>query len=112
MRALLCRCRNFVRGRFERLHMADRDDGRAIAGAHAGSAQYADVLAEFLRKFVEQFFRAAHGAGKRVADPDGDCGRRRVALLHHVEVRVERRDLIDLGERQFHFGRERNEMWR
>ena len=38
-----------------------------------------------------------HRAGQRIADPHGDRRRRRLALLHHVEMRVEGRDLVDLG---------------
>ena len=33
-----------------------------------------------------------------------------LALLHHVEMSVEGRDLIDLGERKLHLGGERGEM--
>ena len=32
------------------------------------------------------------------------------AFLHHVEMRVEGRDLVDLGERKLHLGGERGEM--
>ena len=37
-------------------------------------------------------------------------GRRRLAFLHDVEMRVEGRDLVDLGQRQLHLGGERREM--
>ena len=37
-------------------------------------------------------------------------GRRRLVLLHDVEVSVEGRDLVDLGERELHLLRQRGEM--
>ena len=37
-------------------------------------------------------------------------GRRQLAFLHHVEMRVESRDLIDFGQRHLHLGGERGEM--
>ena len=52
------------------------------------------------------WWRAARPGGRRapdmraaqaVADADGDRRRRRLALLHHVEVVVEGGDLVDLG---------------
>src|SRR5262249_54833242 len=51
-----------------------------------------------------------HRARQRVADPDRDSRRRRLAFLHHVEMGVEGRDLVDLRERELHLGRERGEM--
>jgi hypothetical protein len=43
-----------------------------------------------------------HGAGQAVADPDGEAGERRFALLHHVEMGVEGGDLEHFGEREPH----------
>src|SRR5262249_29539605 len=42
--------------------------------------------------------------------PHGHRRRRFLALLHHVEMRVKGRDLIDLGERELHLVRERSKM--
>ena len=84
------------------LDMADRADRRAVAGAHAGRAHDAHSGAEFLRQFGNQVLGANQRAGQRVANAHRDRGRRRLAFLHHVEMRVEGRDLIDLGERELH----------
>jgi hypothetical protein len=43
-----------------------------------------------------------HGAGQAVAAPDGDRRRCRLAVLHHVEMGVEGRDLEHVGQRQPH----------
>src|SRR5215467_14116006 len=53
---------------------------------------------------------ARHGAGERVAYAHGERGRRRLVFLHHVEMGVEGRDLVDLGERELHLLRQRGEM--
>ena len=60
-------------------------------------------LAEDGRKSLEQIMRAGHLAGQRFADTDRQPGRGRLAFFHHIEVVVERRDLVDLrlGESQF-----------
>ena len=61
-------------------------------------------------KTVEQMLRARHGAAQAVAHPHGDGRRRRLALLHHVEMGIEGRDLVDLGQRKLHLLRQRGEM--
>ena len=94
----------------EHLHVADGADRRAVAGAHAGRAHDPDVGAEPAGQIVQQVLRARHRAGQRVADPHRDRRRRRFAFLHHVEMGVERRDLVDLGLRELHLGGERGEM--
>ena len=58
----------------------------------------------------QQLLGARHRAGQRVAHPHGDRRRRRLAFLHHVEMGVEGRDLVDLGQRELHLLRERGEM--
>ena len=58
----------------------------------------------------EQLLGARHRAGQRIAHAHGDRRRRRLAFLHHVEMRVEGRDLVDLGQRHLHLGGERGEM--
>ena len=92
------------------LRMADGADRRAVAGAHAGRAHDAHIGAELRRKIAQQMLGARHRAGERIAHPHRDRRRRRLAFLHHVEMRVEGRDLVDLGQRKLHLGRERGEM--
>ena len=58
----------------------------------------------------QQLLRAHQLAGQAVADPDRQRRRRRLALLDHVEMGVEGRDLVDLGLRQPHLLGERREM--
>ena len=98
---------HLVGRRVEHLHVADRADRRAIARAHAGRVHHAHVRPELARQFGEQLFRTRHRARKQIADPHRDRRWRRLAFLHHVEVRVERRDFVDLGHRQLHFGGKR-----
>ena len=90
--------------------MADRADRRAVARAHARRAHDADLAPELAGKIAEQVLGAAHRAGQRIAHPHRDRRRRRLAFLHHVEMRVEGRDLVDLGQRKLHLGGERGEM--
>ena len=45
-------------------------------------------------------------------DAHRDRGRRVLALLHHVEVGIEGRNLVDLRERKLHLVRERGEVSR
>ena len=99
----LCRRRGDFRGR--RLHdldMADGADRRAVAGAHARRAHHAHIGAELFRQVRQQPLGAGQRAGQRIADPHRDGGGGGLALLHHVEMGVEGRDLVDLGERQLH----------
>jgi hypothetical protein len=98
--------------RLRHLHMADRADRRAIARAHARRANHAHARAQEFRQIVEQTVSARHRARKRIAHSHRDRRRRRLALLHHVEMRVEGRDLVDLGLRKLHLGRKRREMRR
>ena len=90
--------------------VADGADRRAVAGAHAGRAHDAHVGAEPVRQVAQEMLGARHGAGERVAHAHGDGGRRRLAFLHHVEMGVEGRDLVHLGERELHLLRQRREM--
>ena len=66
--------------------------------------------AEPIRQIAQKMLGARHGAGERIADPHRDRGRRRLVLFHDIEVGVEGRDLVDLGERKLHLLRQRGEM--
>jgi hypothetical protein len=59
---------------------------------------------------LQKVLGARHGAGERIAHAHGERGRRRLVLLHHVEMGVEGRDLVHLGERELHLLRQRSEM--
>ncbi len=96
--------------RLHHLGVADGADRRAVAGAHAGRAHHAHVAAELVRQAAQEMLAARHGAGERIAHPHGDRRRRRLVLLHHVEMGVEGRDLVDFGLRELHLLRERGEM--
>ena len=61
-------------------------------------------------QFLQQFFRAQHRAGQRVADADGQRRDVRLAFLHDVEMRVEGRGLEHFGKGQLHLVGERREM--
>ena len=78
----------------------------------AGRAHHADAGAGCVLQFLQQLFRAQHGAGQRIADPDGQRRDIGLAFLHHVEMRVEGRGLEHFGERQLHLVGERREMRR
>ena len=100
--------------RLRRLHhldMAHGSNGRAVASADAGRAHHPHVDAELPRQLGEQLVRTRHGAGQAVAHPHRDRRRRR-AVLHHVEMGVERRDLVDLGLGELHLRGECGEMRR
>ncbi len=90
--------------------MADGADRRAVASAHAGRAHDPDIGAELVRQLAQEMLGAGHGAGERIAHPHRDRGRRRLAFLHHVEMGVEGRDLVDLGQRELHLLRQRGKM--
>ncbi len=103
---------DLLRRRVEHLHVADRNDRRTIACAHAGRAHDAHIAPEFPRKIAQQMLGATHGAGERITHAHRDRRRCRLVFLHHVEMRVEGRHLVDLGERELHLGRKRGEMRR
>ncbi len=81
-------------------------DARGRRGGAAADARGADHP-HFHRidagsQLVDQLFGAGDHAGDGVADPDGDRRGRDLALVHHIEVIVERGDLVDLGLGQAH----------
>ncbi len=61
-------------------------------------------------QFVQQLFRAQHGAGQRIADANGQRRDIGLALLHHVEMGVEGRGLEHFRERKLHLVGEGREM--
>ena len=90
--------------------MADFRSRRCIAAADAGRAHHADAGAGTVLQFVQQFFRTQHRAGQGVADADGERRDVLLALLHHVEMRVEGRGLEHFGKRQLHLVGKRGKM--
>ena len=90
--------------------LPDDRDRRRLASADAWRMQHANVAAEQRRQLRQQLMRTGEVAGNRIADAHGDRRRSGVALLHHVEVVIEGRHLVDLGHRHLHLGRERDEM--
>ena len=101
---------NFILGGGEHLDMADRADRRAVARTHARRAHDANLGPELAGKIAQQPFRALHRARQRIAHPHRHRRRRLLAFLHHVEMRVEGRDLVNLGLSKLHLGGERREM--
>ncbi len=98
-------------GRLLDVVVADLGDRRAGAMAHAGGAHDAHgTRVEPLRQGREQRLRAHELAGQAVADPHGQRRRRALILLHHIEMGVERRDLVDLGLGEAHLLGERREV--
>jgi len=85
---------------------------RRIATAYAGRREHAHVLAKDRRESFQEILRPRHFARQRIAHPHGERRRRRFALLHDIEMVVEGRHFVDLGERKPHFRRERREVRR
>src|SRR5207249_1085529 len=92
------------------LHVADGADRRAVASPHAGRAHNANIGSEPDRQRTQEMLGSRHRAGERIADSHGHRRRRGLVFLHHVEMGVEGRNLVDLGERELHLLRERGEM--
>ena len=83
-------------------------DGGGVAAAHAGRAQDAHLgRVHPLRQRARQRIGARQLAGKRIAHPDRQGGRRGLILAHGVEMGVEGRDLPHLGLRKAHLFGER-----
>ena len=85
---------------------------RLVAQAHAGRMHHAHIGGLSFLERRRQRRGTGHGAAQRVAYPDGDRRRRRLALLHHVEMMVEGCNLVDLGLRQAHAFRQCRQMRR
>ena len=77
---------------------------------HGARTTRTSARVELIAQRRQQVLRAHHLAGQAVADPDGERRRRRLALLDHVEVRIEGRDLVHRRLRQPHLLGERGEM--
>ena len=92
--------------------MADLRHRGGVAAAHAGRSDHPHAVAEGIGQCLQQRPGAGQLARKAVADPHRDCRRRRLVLGEHVEVRVERRGLVDLGHRQAHLVGQRGEVRR
>ncbi len=90
--------------------MADLGRRRGVAAADAGRAHHANTGTRGVLQFMQQLFRAQHGAGQRIADPNGQRRDIRLALLHHVEMGVEGRGFEHFRERELHLVGERCEM--
>ena len=112
MRSLRHCCTDAFGRRLRHLRVAHRADRRVVAGAHAGRPQHAYVAAEPARQIAQQMLATNHSAGQRVADAHGDRRGRCFTLLHHVEMGVEGRDLVDLGERKLHLLSQRGQVRR
>ena len=84
--------------------MADLQHRGGVAAAHAGRAHHPDFrgIAAFFQRGFERL-RARQFTGQRITDPDRQVGRGRFALLHHIEMGIEGRDLVDLCHAQAHF---------
>ena len=90
--------------------MPDLGHRSRVAPAHARRTHDAYAFAKRGRQRFEQFAGARELARQAVAHAHGDRRRRLVTFGKHVEVRVERRGLVDLGHRQPHLVRERGEV--
>ena len=89
-------------------HFGDRG---GVAMPHAWRAYDADpARIELIAQRRQQLLRAHHLAGQAVAHPDRERRRRRLALLDHVEMRIERCGFVDRRLRQPHLLGERREM--
>ena len=98
-------------GRLHHLDMADGCHRGVVAGADARRPHDPHLDPELSRQLGQELLRAGHGAGQAVAHPYRDR-RRRGAVLDHVEVGIEGRDLVDLRLGELHLPRQRREMGR
>jgi hypothetical protein len=93
------------RGALEEV-VANLSRRRVIAEPHARRAHHAHPGTELGAQIGQELLAAEHGTGEAVAHPNGERGDFRRALLHDVEVRVERGRLVDLGIGEAHLFRE------
>ncbi len=90
--------------------VADRDDRRLVAAAHARRARDADPVAEPGAQIIEQMLGAIERAAEAVAHPHGQRRRRRLVIHDDVEMRIERGDLVNLGQGEPHLLGQRHQM--
>jgi hypothetical protein len=83
---------------------------RVLAAPHARRAHHAHVRPARPLERGTQRGAAGHLARQRLAYPNGQRGRRRLAFLHDVEVVIERPHFVDLGLRELHLGCEGDQM--
>ena len=94
---------HLLHGRVVDVVVPDLRDRRGVAVAHAGRPHDANLRRiQTVLQRREQLPAAHHLAGQAVAHPDGQRRRRRLVLLDHVEMRVERRGLVHRRLRQPH----------
>ena len=55
------------------------------------------ILVTAVAEGVEQRFRSGHRTRQTIADANGHRRRSGLAVMHHVEMRIECSDLVDLG---------------
>src|SRR4051812_16055261 len=87
--ATSARCRKF---------MPDLDRRSMVAQPDAGRAHHAHARSKLRLKRVQKRLCTVHRAGDAVADPHGQRRDAGIALLQHVEMRVEGRGLEHLRE--------------
>ena len=90
--------------------VADRHHRRLVAAAHAGRPHHAHAVAEADAQLIEQPLGAGERAAQAVAHAHGQRRRRCLVVHDDVEMRVERGDLVDLGQREAHRLGERDQM--
>jgi hypothetical protein len=101
---------DLVGGRFVDRIAPDHRRRRMLAAADARRADDAHAAFAQACERVPQRIGARHLARQRFAHADRQRGRRFLALLHHIEVVVERRDLVNLGHREAQLAGERYQM--
>ncbi len=99
-----------VHGRVPHRVLPDHRHRRGLAAADAGRVQHAHVAPRMPGSSASSCRAPAIVAGERIAHAHRERRRGRAAFLDHVEVVIERRDLVHLGQRQLHRRRQRHEV--
>ena len=86
--------------------MPNLNDRGAITATHARCADHPHLIPQSLWEPYEKLLSAHHFTDEAVAYPDRDFGWRRFPFFNNIEVRVERRHLVDLGQCQAHLVRQ------
>src|SRR2546427_2739265 len=81
-----------------------------IAAPNAWRGNHAHIWAQTLLQLFKQLATSRHRAGQCFADAHRELWRRGGVFFDHVEVVVERGDLVDLAHRQLHLLRQRNDV--